>query len=62
MGVSMLSLAGKQSDHLWTTMSNAHCATDSPAPPIFKNKDYREVLVREMDAGKIPISLGKIAR
>jgi len=29
------------------------------APPIFKNKDYREVLIREMDGGKIPISLGK---
>ena len=27
--------------------------------PIFKNKDYREVLVREMEGGKIPISLGK---
>ena len=29
------------------------------ATPIFKNKDYREVLRREMDGGKIPISLGK---
>ena len=27
--------------------------------PIFKNKDYREVLVREIEGGKIPISLGK---
>ncbi len=27
--------------------------------PIFKNKDYREVLVREMEGGKIPISLGQ---
>jgi hypothetical protein len=29
------------------------------APPIFKNKDYREVLIRELEGGKIPISLGK---
>ncbi len=29
------------------------------APPIFKGKDYKEVLIREMDAGKIPLSLGK---
>lgn len=29
------------------------------APPIFKPHDYREVLRREMDGGKIPISLGK---
>lgn len=29
------------------------------APPLFKGKDYREVLIREMDAGKIPLSLGK---
>jgi hypothetical protein len=27
--------------------------------PIFKNKDYREVMQREMDAGKIPLSLGR---
>ncbi len=27
--------------------------------PILKGKDYREVLRRELDAGKIPISLGK---
>ncbi len=26
---------------------------------IFKGKEYREVLLRELDAGKIPISLGK---
>src|SRR6476619_6933063 len=26
---------------------------------LFEGKDYREVLRREMDAGKIPISLGK---
>ena len=36
----------------------------SPLPllqpvPIFKTKDYREVLRREMDGGKIPLSLGK---
>ena len=30
--------------------------------PIFTNKDYREVLRKEMDAGKIPLSLGAIAR
>lgn len=29
------------------------------APPIFTGKDYKEVLIREMDAGKIPLSLGK---
>lgn len=29
------------------------------AAPIFQNRDYREVLIREMDAGKIPLSLGK---
>ncbi len=29
------------------------------AVPIFKGQDYREVLIREMDAGKIPLSLGK---
>ena len=29
------------------------------AAPLFTNKDYREVLIREMDAGKIPLSLGK---
>ncbi|MEX5213546.1 MAG: hypothetical protein NW703_05225 [Nitrospiraceae bacterium] len=29
------------------------------APPIFRNKDYREVLIRELEGGKIPISLGK---
>ncbi|HJU06663.1 MAG TPA: hypothetical protein VJ692_16060 [Nitrospiraceae bacterium] len=29
------------------------------ASPIFKTRDYREVLRRELDAGKIPISLGK---
>jgi len=27
--------------------------------PIFQKKDYREVLRREMDAGKIPLSLGR---
>lgn len=27
--------------------------------PIFQKKDYRDVLRREMDAGKIPISLGR---
>ncbi|HLZ34096.1 MAG TPA: radical SAM protein [Nitrospira sp.] len=27
--------------------------------PIFQKKDYREVLKREMDAGKIPLSLGR---
>jgi len=27
--------------------------------PIFQRKDYREVLRREMDAGKIPLSLGR---
>lgn len=27
--------------------------------PIFTKKDYREVLRREMDAGKIPLSLGR---
>ncbi len=27
--------------------------------PIFTKKDYREVLIREMDAGKIPLSLGR---
>ena len=26
---------------------------------LFEGKDYREVLRREMDAGKIPLSLGK---
>ncbi|WP_455379291.1 radical SAM protein [Petrachloros mirabilis] len=29
------------------------------AEPIFTKKDYREVLRREMDAGKIPLSLGR---
>ena len=29
------------------------------AAPIFAKKDYREVLRREMDAGKIPLSLGR---
>jgi len=29
------------------------------AAPIFTGKDYREVLRREMDAGKIPLSLGR---
>ncbi|MGH7230673.1 MAG: hypothetical protein ACREJU_04855 [Nitrospiraceae bacterium] len=29
------------------------------ATPVLKGKDYREVLRRELDAGKIPISLGK---
>ncbi|MDH4194520.1 MAG: hypothetical protein OEW33_03365 [Nitrospirota bacterium] len=29
------------------------------APKIFSKHDYREVLKREMDAGKIPLSLGK---
>ncbi|GIW53926.1 MAG: hypothetical protein KatS3mg082_0330 [Nitrospiraceae bacterium] len=29
------------------------------APPVLKGKDYREVLRREMDGGKIPLSLGK---
>lgn len=29
------------------------------AAPIFQKRDYREVLIREMDAGKIPLSLGK---
>ena len=29
------------------------------APPILKNKDHREVLIRELEGGKIPISLGK---
>ena len=29
------------------------------AAPIFQKQDYRDVLVREMDAGKIPLSLGK---
>jgi hypothetical protein len=27
--------------------------------PIFKNMDYREVLIRELEAGKIPLSLGR---
>lgn len=27
--------------------------------PVLKKDDYREVLVREMEGGKIPISLGK---
>ena len=28
--------------------------------PIFKDRtDYRQVLIREMDAGKIPLSLGR---
>ena len=27
--------------------------------PVLKGKDYREVLIRELEAGKIPISLGK---
>ena len=27
--------------------------------PIFRNKNYRDVLIREMDAGKIPLSLGR---
>lgn len=27
--------------------------------PIFKHRDYRDVLRREMDGGKIPLSLGK---
>src|SRR4029079_7320973 len=27
--------------------------------PVLKNKDYREVMIREMEGGKIPISLGK---
>ncbi len=27
--------------------------------PIFQKKDYRDVLRREMDAGKIPLSLGR---
>lgn len=27
--------------------------------PIFKQQNYREVLIREMDAGKIPLSLGR---
>ena len=26
---------------------------------VLQDKDYREVLKREMDAGKIPLSLGK---
>ena len=29
------------------------------APQLFGKKDYRDVLMREMDAGKIPLSLGK---
>jgi hypothetical protein len=29
------------------------------AAPIFTGKDYRDVLRREMDAGKIPLSLGR---
>ena len=29
------------------------------AAPIFARKDYRDVLRREMDAGKIPLSLGR---
>lgn len=29
------------------------------AAPIFTEKDYRDVLRREMDAGKIPLSLGR---
>lgn len=29
------------------------------AAPIFAKKDYRDVLRREMDAGKIPLSLGR---
>ena len=29
------------------------------AAPIFTKTDYREVLRREMDAGKIPLSLGR---
>ncbi len=29
------------------------------AAPLFTKKDYRDVLRREMDAGKIPLSLGK---
>ena len=36
--------------------------TDLPilqAPKIFSSNDYREVLKREMDGGKIPLSLGK---
>lgn len=27
--------------------------------PVLKGKDYREALIREMDSGKIPLSLGK---
>jgi hypothetical protein len=27
--------------------------------PIFKQQNYRDVLIREMDAGKIPLSLGR---
>mgnify|MGYP001152592587 CR=1 FL=1 len=27
--------------------------------PVLKNKDYHEVMIREMEGGKIPISLGK---
>ena len=27
--------------------------------PLFKNADYRQALIREMDGGKIPLSLGK---
>ncbi len=29
------------------------------ASPLFKGKTYRDVLIHEMDSGKIPISLGK---
>src|SRR5438046_7647697 len=29
------------------------------ATPVLKGKDYREVLRQELDAGKIPISLGR---
>ncbi len=29
------------------------------APPLFAGKTYRDILIQEMDAGKIPISLGK---
>ena len=29
------------------------------APKLFAKQDYRDVLKREMDAGKIPLSLGK---
>ena len=29
------------------------------APKLFGNQNYRDVMKREMDAGKIPLSFGK---